>query len=60
MTKKHFKLLAAALANTRPDKTWLSERDQWNRMVEAVMYVCRMSNNLFSESKFKEAVGWSE
>lgn len=55
MTKKHFILLAKALADTRPDKAEYQERVQWLKDVEAVMNVCDCSNEQFNNSMFVRA-----
>ena len=67
MTKKHFKLLAAALMRTKPvffgDKDSTEylyhgiEYHQWTHDVVAIMQVCEESNPNFKKSKFMEACG---
>lgn len=67
MSKKHFELLADALANTRPDKqnfdmmdkneasVYLDTRAQWERDVRAISDVCLKSNKSFDYQRFVEA-----
>ena len=67
MTKKHFKLLAAALLRTKPmyfgDEKHAEYAyhavayHQWTHDVVAIMQVCEESNPNFNKSKFMEACG---
>ena len=67
MTKKHFKLLAAALLRTKP--MYFGDPDhadatlhvvayhQWTHDVVAIMQACEESNPNFKKNKFMEACG---
>lgn len=55
MTRKHFKALADALAATRPDPTFLPERDQWETTRDAVASTCRSFNPNFDRARFLAA-----
>jgi hypothetical protein len=59
MTKKHFKALAEALRETRPDLVIapLEYKIQWNSDVRAVANACRTFNPLFDYGKFINACG---
>lgn len=57
MTRKHFKLIAAALAATRPDDSPVNARlrYQWVYTRNMVAEACAQSNPDFNLSKFYQA-----
>ena len=59
MTKKHFKLLAAALRSARPNmkSAPFSVVIQWEQDCQAIADACRNANAEFDREKFFDEVG---
>lgn len=62
MSRKHYKLLADALASTRPHLRLENQTtlDQWSRVVVAIARECRGDNYRFAYDTFYAACGLTE
>jgi len=59
MTSKHFRALAAELADARPDAPAGSPaRAHWERDTLAIADACYASNGRFDRGRFLRACGW--
>lgn len=59
MTRKHFELIAEALAASRPTETGPA-RAQWNLDVVTVASACKVANPNFDYDRFYQATGYHE
>jgi hypothetical protein len=57
MTKKHFKALAEALKNLRPEDKDSAAFHMWKHSCAAVADTCRTANPRFDRARFYEACG---
>lgn len=58
MTKKHFKALAEAMKNIKPDESWLERSRQWENDLCTIAQVAEQFNPLFNRDRFYEAAGF--
>jgi hypothetical protein len=58
MTKKHFELIARALAKSRPTGLSIVARNQWEITVKTFGQMCDDLNPSFNHKLFLDAVGW--
>lgn len=55
MTRKHYKLLAQAFANCRPDISWESAWVDWEDVIVHVQRKLKEDNRDFDEDRFMKA-----
>ena len=55
MTRKHFKAIAQALANERPEPSWTNKRTQWEKDIDAIANELGKISPKFDFEKFMEA-----